>query len=249
MKIVAISDLHGNLPDLPQCDVVCICGDIMPLYIQRNYSHSISWLAGPFQDWALNLDCKKVVMIWGNHDFIGERLYRYGANINEDPYWLTGMSGVEQSGFLFMNDENKKINILCDSSIEIDGKKFYGTSWCPELSRWAFHADSETLTEKFNNIPYDTHVLLTHCPPKYGQQGIVLQQMNWNFGRDFGCQELQDAIEKVFMLKSSCTHILSGHIHSGNHQTETLGGFIYKNVSLLDEDYEMVYKPTEFELH
>ena len=191
-------------------------------------------------------------MLWGNHDFIGERLYKYGANINDDPddpQWAMGMSGDEQSGLLFMNDKDEKINILCDSSVEIDGKFFYGTSWCPSLKSWAFYADSDTLKEKFSKIPYETHVLLTHCPPKYGQQGIVLQQQNWNFGRDFGCEELQEAINKTFMLKSSTTHILSGHIHSGNHQVETLGGFIYRNVSIKDEDYEIAYKPLEFELH
>ena len=43
MKIVAVSDLHGNLPDLPPCDVVCICGDIVPLWVQKSYEKSISW--------------------------------------------------------------------------------------------------------------------------------------------------------------------------------------------------------------
>jgi Icc-related predicted phosphoesterase len=248
MKIVAVSDLHGNLPDLPQCDVVCICGDIMPLYIQKNYSRSISWLAGPFQSWALNLPCEKVIMIWGNHDFIGERLYKYGANINDDPKWVERMSGEAQADFLFMSDEDGKIRILCDEKYEFNGRVFYGTSWCPDLSRWAFYADSDTLKENFSKIPYETHVLLTHCPPKYGQQGVVLET-NWNFGRDFGCEELQEAIEKAFMLKSSTTHILSGHVHSGNHNWEGSGGYSYRNVSLLNEDYGIAYKPLEFELH
>ena len=249
MKVCAISDLHGNLPDLPPCDVVCICGDIVPLWVQKSFEKSISWLAGPFQNWALNLQCEKVIMIWGNHDFIGERLYKYGANINNDPQWYSGMSGKAQAEFLFMNDEDGKIRILCDEKYEYNNKVFYGTSWCPSLKSWAFYADSDTLKEKFSKIPYETHVLLTHCPPKYGQQGIVLQQQNWNFGRDFGCEELQEAINKTFMLNSSTTHILSGHIHSGCHNWERLGGYSYRNVSLLNEDYEIAYKPLEFELH
>ena len=36
MKIIAFSDNHGYLPKLEPCDVVCICGDIMPLEIDRN---------------------------------------------------------------------------------------------------------------------------------------------------------------------------------------------------------------------
>ena len=65
MKIVAISDLHGTLPELQPCDVVVICGDIVPPNIQKNYEASLAWLSGPFQNWALNLDCKKVIFIAG----------------------------------------------------------------------------------------------------------------------------------------------------------------------------------------
>ena len=38
LKITAISDIHGDLPIIDPCDVLCICGDIVPLEIQRNYT-------------------------------------------------------------------------------------------------------------------------------------------------------------------------------------------------------------------
>ena len=41
MKICAISDIHGYLPKMEECDVVCICGDILPLSIQHNLKASI----------------------------------------------------------------------------------------------------------------------------------------------------------------------------------------------------------------
>ena len=254
MKICAISDIHGYLPDdIEPCDVVCICGDIMPLNIQRDFAESISWLAGPFQAWALNLPCKKVIMIWGNHDFIGERLYRFG---NTEPSsgktWRIGFTGYEQSCFLFKSDDifNPKIRILCDDmltyQVDNDSIRFYGTSWCPELSNWAFYANDENLVDNFSRIPDDVDVLLTHCPPKFAQQGVVLDKNNWNFGKDFGCEELQKKLTE-FTLRD--LHVLSGHIHSGCHQTETFGNIKYTNVSLKDENYKATYKPFYFEIN
>ena len=244
VKICAISDIHGSLIDIPECDILCICGDILPLDIQRNNDESVAWLAGPFQKWALEAPCKYVVMIWGNHDWYGDKCCR------------GGLEGWEQCERLFKNDLglDPKIQILCDEAFEALGIKFYGTSWCPELKNWAFYADSENLKTYFDMIPSDTDILLTHCPPKYGQQGIVLQPNNWNFGSNFGCQELQDVIEKKFTaLRSNDEYnklyILSGHIHSGNHEWENDGNVWYRNVSIKDENYEPVYLPKVFTIY
>ena len=248
-KICAISDIHGHLPEIPKCDILCICGDIVPLYTQRELAQSIAWLSGPFQKWALEAPCKHVVMIWGNHDFIGERLDKYGCKEpNEECQWLRGMNPKQVCEFLFKCDEDNKIHLLLDTEEVIDGIKFYGTPWCPSLRNWAFYGDSETLKKKFDQIPSDFDVLLTHCPPKYGQQGIVLET-NWNFGKDFGCEELQEALVQKTMLRSDVCWVLSGHIHSGNHNWETRGPLVYRNVSIMDEDYEPTYNPLLFNIN
>ena len=61
IKICGISDMHGTLLDIPECDILCICGDILPLDIQRNIDQSIAWLAGPFQKWLLDAPCKHAI--------------------------------------------------------------------------------------------------------------------------------------------------------------------------------------------
>lgn len=244
VKVCAISDIHGTLIDIPECDILCICGDILPLDIQRNNDESVAWLAGPFQNWLLEAPCKYVVMIWGNHDWYGDKCCR------------GGLEGWEQCERLFKRDlgPDPKIHILQDEEKHILGIKFYGTSWCPSLRNWAFYGDSETLKEKFDLIPTDTDILLTHCPPEFGQQGIVLQQNNWNFLANFGCSELQDTIERKFVdlrrnKDYNKLYVLSGHIHSGNHEWENEGNVWYRNVSIKDENYEPVYLPKVFTIY
>ena len=69
MKICAISDLHGRV-DLSElkikADVLCIAGDFIPLYIQRNIQKSIEWINSEFIPWLNKLDVECVLLISGN---------------------------------------------------------------------------------------------------------------------------------------------------------------------------------------
>lgn len=67
LKICAISDLHGNLIDIQPCELLLICGDIIPLKMQRNIPQSLSWFKKEFIPWIESLPCKEVVFIAGNH--------------------------------------------------------------------------------------------------------------------------------------------------------------------------------------
>ena len=249
MKIVAISDIHGYLPKLQPCDVVVICGDILPLNIQRNYEASLAWLSGPFQSWALNLDCKKVVFIAGNHDFVFEQLCNEHVHVmgKMAPHSALQFTPERICSTLFqMDDEyDPKLIYLCDSVFKYEGVTFYGTPWCPSLRNWAFYGDKEQLIDKFNKIPFDTDILITHCPPKYGLQGVVLET-NWNYMNDFGCVELQQVLDELFADRDMW--VLSGHIHSGKHDVEKFNNVKYRNCSLKDENYNEAYQPFVFEI-
>ena len=234
MKIVAFSDPHGDLPHiLDPFDVMCICGDIVPLNIQRDYKKSLEWLQVRFYKWWNDNKSpnSKLILIWGNHDFVGEKL--------QSDY----IGGKAVSEYLW-NDPD--MYILFDESVMIDNKVFYGTSWCPQLENWAFYRDDEELKNIYHNLPQSIDVLLTHCPPKHNDIGRVLQT-GWNMGNNFGCKQLEDAIRNN-LKGSSQVYIIGGHIHSGNHEWDIDGNLHYCNVSLKDEQYRNVYDVKCFEI-
>ena len=52
IKICAISDIHGQFDNLSiePVDILFICGDIVPLYMQRNIPQSLSWFKKEFYE-------------------------------------------------------------------------------------------------------------------------------------------------------------------------------------------------------
>lgn len=233
MKIVALSDIHGHLNiDIPQCDVVCICGDILPLQVQRSIVKSVSWLCQDFKPWAESLPCKYVVFIAGNHDFIFETL---GPKAGRRPREV--MNDIFSEHHL----KKSKLVYLRDESATLDGVKFYGTPWCPHLVNWAFYKPQAELIDTYNNIPSDTEILLTHCPPQYQDLGVVLQD-GINYMRDFGSPELFAVLQD----KPNIKWVLSGHIHTGNHNPIKFKSTNMVNVSIKDEKYIVTYKPFVF---
>lgn len=235
MKIAALSDIHGNLipPDeIGECDVVCICGDICPLDYQRNFAKCISWFCLDFLPWTNKLNCDKVIFIAGNHDFFLEQLY-HEKHRGRTP------SEVLKCLLVGNHKSQSKLIYLQDNSYEYKGVKFYGTPWIKNLPGWAFNLTEEELQNNFSYIPHNVDVLLTHQASTVGNTGTSLQLISSNKPYDFGSIELTEAT-KVRNIK----YALCGHIHSGNHEPFIYNNTTYMNVSLLDEDYKIAYKPS-----
>lgn len=232
MKIVGISDIHGDLINLPECDVVCIAGDIVPLMYQNNNIESISWFLQDFIPWTDSLKCDKVVFIAGNHDyFMGDLLEKYHKD-----WW-------EVEDLLLIHHKfEKKIHYLCDSLYTYKGIKFYGSPWIPDLTKWAFYGNPDQLIQKFNQIPPDIDVLITHAPPKIEDCGVVLQHCG-NYKRNFGCQELAEQYSRI----KPKWHIF-GHVHSGDHNVIKYNNTNLANVSIKNENYVVSYEPLIFEI-
>lgn len=235
MKVVAFSDPHGYLPKaskFPECDVVCIAGDICPLDIQKDLVESISWFLLTFKPWAESLPCKKVIFVGGNHDFF---LWNIGPGTNH-----TGSEVMKK--LLGPYKRNSKLVYLQDSSYEFEGKKFYGTPWIADLQNWAFYANEENLEKKWSTIPKKCDVFISHMPPRRSSIGQVLQR-GWNYGRDFGSQLLAEILQT-----RDIKYCLCGHVHSGQHIPVEYNGCKYVNVSIKDEDYNVDYNLFEFEI-
>lgn len=154
MKIIGISDIHGNLINIPKCDVLCIAGDIINLNDQRNNEASDKWWRTRFVKWANTLDCGKIFVVPGNHDFYLDYLYK-----DKDKY--------QKFINLIYTLTFGKVEILIDTLTEYKGKTFYGCPWIQpitfQIGKWAFESDN--LKELYNKIPI-CDVLITHDSPK-----------------------------------------------------------------------------------
>src|SRR5262245_9968219 len=139
MRICAVADLHGFLPEIPACDLLLIAGDICPA-TDHSLFFQIEWLATEFRAWLSRLTMP-VVAIWGNHDLIGEHAPELVPRL---PWTL-----------------------LQDSATEFGGLKIYGSPWQLRFFDWAFNLDEPELAHKWRLIPEDTDILLLHGPP-YG---------------------------------------------------------------------------------
>lgn len=152
MKICGISDIHGDLTiNIPECDVLCICGDVINLNDQRDIPASKKWWETRFANWVKKLYVKKVIIVPGNHDFYLERM------MTQDLWsWWKDRIRLLSDG---------KVEMLIDETYEYEGITFYGSPWINpisfQLGRWAFERD-------WQKNPIDIpkcDVLITHDNP------------------------------------------------------------------------------------
>ena len=87
---------------------------------------------------------------------------------------------------------------LEDSGVVIDGLKFWGSPWTPEFFDWAFNARRGLqLFDKWQKIPLDTDVLITHGPPAGILDLVVTRQGE----AQVGCNDLLRRIHELKKLK------------------------------------------------
>ncbi len=226
MKIAAISDTHGKLPDVPPCDVFIHGGDICPA-TNHARSYQSNWLSEKFSPWLDSIQAKHKIIIAGNHDWI----------------WYDAKSVVPDLNCIYLED----------SEVVIDGVKFYGSPWSPHFCDWAFnfkYNDWQEARFKWAQIPLDTDVLITHGPPR-GHGDLVKERYGMNgimaYNR-YGCQQLMERVLEV----DPKIHIF-GHFHmegtgAESDMPELPQKTKFYNVSVLDEQYRLKGKATIIEI-
>ena len=222
MIIDCISDLHGDYPILKGGDLLIVAGDLTGKDGIAEYYDFICWLMDSKAAY------KKKVVIAGNHDV---RIQ------NED----------------WKNDcRNFTFTYLEDSGINFDGLNIWGSPWT-----WAFPginpgctaftvANEDDLKAKWDLIPENTDILVTHCPP-FGYGDYVSRS-----GRT-GSTSLTRRVAHLPRLK---LHVF-GHIHEGygvwdfrilKEMPGGTAGPIFVNAAHMDRNYDPKNKPLRIEL-
>lgn len=228
MKICAISDIHGQFDKIQinPVDILFICGDIVPLQMQRNIPQSLKWFKKYFIDWCNIQPVDQIYLVGGNHDFFLE---------NSKPTVKDILLGTN-------------INILYNEGAEyydVESNKTYtiwGSPLCHVFGNWAFMYSDDYEKEQFDLMPNNLDFLITHDAP-YGRNDICTQPIWWNKGEHIGNKALLDVVKN----KKPKFHF-TGHLHTSNHDLIDYDGTRTACVSLLDENYTIAYEPLYLEI-
>lgn len=213
-RIVMISDTHckhRQLDPLPEGDILIHAGDFT--------MNGKVWKVESFLRWFDAQPHRHKIFIAGNHDWLFQR----------DP-------GLAQK----LVNETDSVDYLQDSFVEREGLKIWGSPWTSRFYDWAFMKDEDERGKKWNLIPGDCDIVITHGP----MFGIADKAPRSGFGcgeqlfEHTGCRILYQTMVKKVRPK---LHIC-GHIHEG-YGTYEVDGITCVNASNLDGNYRYVNQP------
>lgn len=230
MIIDAISDLHGYFPSLKGGDLLLLCGDYTANNTFRQWAEFFEWLD--------KQNYRKKILIAGNHDGFLESSFPKTEEEAED------LREVREFLDFMGEGEEPTFEYLCDNGTEFEGLKIWGSPW----SVWfkgvnpmcqSFMLRESKLQDKFDKIPEDIDILMTHTPP------FLILDENIE-GASCGSIQLRNQMETRIFPKF---HFF-GHIHEQGGKGIMLERPCFDmekntrcfNVSYLDENYKPMGK-------
>lgn len=217
-RVVCLSDTHGFHESLTVPE-----GDVV-IHAGDLSMRGREEQVQAFATWFGALPHPQKIVIAGNHDWLFER---------------TPVRGRELLG---------DVTYLCDEGAQVAGLRVWGSPWQPWFYDWAFNLPrGQTLRDKWDLIPDETDVLVTHGPPFGYLDGAARPASGWDDDggvatEHVGCEELRAALDRV----RPHLHVF-GHIHEGYGRAQ-LGDTILVNASNCDEDYRPVNAPLVIDL-
>ena len=206
MRIVCISDTHSRHDAMQIPD-----GDLL-LHAGDATKRGGRAEIEAFDAWLSTLPHRHKVVIAGNHDF------GFQKHPDEAPGWITAA------------------HYLQDQALEIEGLRIWGSPWQPWFFDWAFNLErGAPLRAKWDLIPADTDVLLTHGPPHQILDRTIR-------GEHVGCEELRIAVERI----RPRLHVF-GHIHEAYGQL-VVDGTYFVNASSCTLRYTATQAPVVVDL-
>lgn len=246
IRLVCISDTHTfqDQISVPYGDIIVHAGDAT----FRGERHEVM----DFAKWYRELPHMYKVFVAGNHDTTFEdvparaKAWLHLEETRDD-------SGKKTKHRLDVDEKGNRLPLterpiiyLEDQGVEleVDGQKIfiYGSPWQPEFCGWAFNLPrGSPLKKKWDRIPKQTDVLITHGPP-YGACD-TLSELSSNPGEHVGCHELRRAIQRVSPKINVC-----GHIHEG-YGVKKIFNTLVANASTCTCKYKPTNKPIVFDIH
>lgn len=223
-RITLISDTHTKHweldGDLPGGDILIHSGDIM------NSGRNPEDIKD-FCKWFDGQNYNSKIFIAGNHDRMFEDFPERAMEIVNSYKLITYL----QDSWIKLGDDGQ----FNDETMV----KIYGSPWQPWFYDWAFNLPKggPGLMSKWEAIPEDTDILITHGPP---QDHLDVSGPPYNEGH-LGCALLREKVD----AQPPKIHVF-GHIH-GSYGYKFHNGTHFFNASILNERYDYVNKPVTFD--
>lgn len=228
LRLCIISDTHEEIEtippnEMPEADVLVHCGD----FTKRGSLDA----GAAFLEWLSTLkQYSKIIFIAGNHDSFLE--------------YATPKT-------LFLKYLREKLGdravYLEHQSYEYAGWRFFGTPYVPQFCNLAFNRQDAIRKKLWEDIPGNTEILLSHCPPRGVLDGVprpsaVIGQSSIEA---CGCPFLIQRLGQLYNLQ---LHAF-GHIHEwGGHSFTHRDHIKFANGCMLNPDPKYFMKPIVVEV-
>lgn len=181
MRVCVVSDLHGRLPEIPECDLLLNCGDIGPDMMNVGWDRHLmkmrqtEWAGDVYAAWERTWpSCiKESYATPGNHD------------------WFSKFP------------DNCRTKMFIDNGVEFQGKTFWFTPWVAPCGDWNFTATRDQRRYYFDNIPAKLDMLVMHGPA-FGVGDLT------HGHEPAGCREMKNVIQKQQPKYAVFGHIHEG---------------------------------------